>query len=227
MTNRLFTPSFLGETGPSRAPPAALRTTVRLFIGLVSIVVATGCATVRPRPEPIQPGWSETGIVSWYGEPFHGRRTASGEIYDMDAMTAAHPWLPFGTRVAVRNRDNRRTAVVRINDRGPFKAGRIIDLSRAAARQLRMLGPGTARVRVTVEDLVAPAACLDLQVGAYRVSANAQSARKRLERAGLTVRVESGRDGLLRVIAGPFRDLPAVRRAQHRFGGFVRPCRGE
>lgn len=89
-------------------------------------------------------------MASWYGNPFHGRATASGETYDMEAMTAAHPTLPFGTRVRVENLDNGRSATVTINDRGPFVKDRILDVSRKAARELGMLGPGTARVRITV-----------------------------------------------------------------------------
>ena len=89
-------------------------------------------------------------MASWYGNPFHGRATASGEIYDMEAMTAAHPTLPFGTRLRVENLENGRSVTVTINDRGPFVKDRILDVSRKAARELGMLGPGTARVRITV-----------------------------------------------------------------------------
>jgi len=86
------------------------------------------------------------GIASWYGLPFHGRRTASGERFDMNALTAAHPSLPFGTRVRVHAPHNGRSVVVRINDRGPHTGGRIIDLSHAAARALGLLAFGTRRV---------------------------------------------------------------------------------
>ncbi len=89
-------------------------------------------------------------MASWYGEKFHGRSTANGERYDMHGMTAAHPTLPFGTVVEVRNLDNGRSVRVRINDRGPFVRGRIIDLSYAAAREIEMIGPGTARVELTL-----------------------------------------------------------------------------
>jgi rare lipoprotein A len=89
-------------------------------------------------------------VASWYGHPFHGRTTASGETYDMEAMTAAHRTLPFGTVVQVDNLDNGQRTRVRINDRGPFVRGRIIDLSRRAARELDMVGAGIARVRITI-----------------------------------------------------------------------------
>ena len=103
-----------------------------------------------PPPIPAVLGAKETGHASWYGHPYHGRRTSNGEVYDMDKMTAAHLRLPFGTWVRVKNLENGRQTEVRINDRGPFVKNRIIDLSREAARRIEMIGPGTARVRVEV-----------------------------------------------------------------------------
>ena len=97
-------------------------------------------------------GYVERGIASWYGEPFHGRKTSSGETYDMHRLTAAHKSLPLPTYVQVTNLDNGRRIVVRVNDRGPFHEGRIIDLSYAAARKIGMIGPGTARVEVRALD---------------------------------------------------------------------------
>jgi rare lipoprotein A len=94
--------------------------------------------------------YDRTGTASWYGSDFHGRRTANGETYDMNALTAAHTTLPMPTIVRVTNLDNGRSVVVRVNDRGPFIDGRIIDLSRAGARELGFEGQGIARVRVTV-----------------------------------------------------------------------------
>ena len=93
---------------------------------------------------------SEQGIASWYGHPYHGRPTSSGEIYNMYAMTAAHRTLPFGTEVRVHDLDDGRDVSVRINDRGPFVNGRIIDLSYAAAKAMGMLGAGTAMVRLEI-----------------------------------------------------------------------------
>lgn len=95
-----------------------------------------------------EPSYDEVGIASWYGPTFHGKASASGEPFDENAMTAAHPTLPIPSLVRVTNLDNGRTVVVRLNDRGPFVDDRIIDLSRAAAGALDMHGPGTARVRV-------------------------------------------------------------------------------
>jgi rare lipoprotein A len=93
---------------------------------------------------------TEKGVASWYGDPYHGRKTASGEIYDQWALTAAHRKLPFGTIVRVRNMDNRREVDVRINDRGPFVRGRIIDVSRAAAGRLGMINDGVVPVQIEV-----------------------------------------------------------------------------
>lgn len=93
-------------------------------------------------------GYEAEGLASWYGSDFHGRRTSSGEPYDMYAMTAAHRSLPLPTYVEVTNLENGEVVVLRVNDRGPFHEGRIIDVSYVAARKLGLVGPGTARVRV-------------------------------------------------------------------------------
>jgi rare lipoprotein A len=100
----------------------------------------------RYEPENSDVPMVETGLASWYGKPFHGRRTASGEVYDMNAMTAAHKTMPLPSYALVRNPANGRQVVVKVNDRGPFIKGRVIDLSRAAARKLRI--GGVARVEV-------------------------------------------------------------------------------
>jgi rare lipoprotein A len=98
-------------------------------------------------PESSDLPFAETGVASWYGKPFHGRRTASGEVYDMHALTAAHKTMPLPSYARVRNPANGREVIVRVNDRGPFKPGRVIDLSHAAAKRLRI--SGTAKVEVT------------------------------------------------------------------------------
>lgn len=100
-------------------------------------------------------GYEEEGVASWYGPGFHGRRTSSGDIYDQNAMSAAHPVLPLPTYLEVTNLENGRSVVVRVNDRGPFVGGRIIDLSYAAAVKLGMIQAGTVRVRLRA---VGPAA---------------------------------------------------------------------
>ena len=96
----------------------------------------------------IQPNYSKTGIASWYGRPFHGRKTANGETYNMNELTAAHKTLPMPTMVRVSNLENGRSLVLRVNDRGPFVNGRIIDVSRRAAQLLGFFNAGTAKVRV-------------------------------------------------------------------------------
>jgi rare lipoprotein A (peptidoglycan hydrolase) len=130
-----------------------------IFFGLFCAVLFTsacGRKSVRtPAMVRVKIGYEQRGIASWYGHPYHGRATASGEIYDMERLTAAHPRLPFGVTTRVENLANGKTVDVRINDRGPFKKGRIIDLSRAAAREIDLLGPGTAEVRIKV--IAAPA----------------------------------------------------------------------
>ena len=121
-----------------------------------SVRLPPAAATAEaPRPKPSRSAEKkvlarEKGIASWYGGKFHGRKTASGERYDMNKLTAAHKTLPFGTRVRVTNLDTGHKVVVRINDRGPFMRGRIIDLSHAAARKVNMIQAGTARVLVEV-----------------------------------------------------------------------------
>jgi rare lipoprotein A len=105
-------------------------------------------ASRPPAPRPDAP--AQTGEASWYGPQHHGKRTASGEVYDMNKLTAAHRTLPLGTRVRVTNIENGRSVDVRINDRGPFVDGRVIDLSRAAAERLGALGEGVVRVSLKV-----------------------------------------------------------------------------
>ena len=173
---------------------------------------------------PSAEGYSERGIASWYGQKFHGRQTSSREVYDMCSFSAAHKTLPLPSYVRVTNLDNGRSAVVRVNDRGPFHAGRIIDLSYAAAVKLGVDRTGTARVEVraltggaeiaTVAPALSPAAVPAdpsrrqvVQVGAYRDKDNARRIAGRLEDAGIDdvsiedVRVEGGK--VWRVRVGP------------------------
>ena len=110
---------------------------------VVSVAFATALSFAMP-------AWA--GNASWYGPGFHGRLTASGEVYDQHAATCAHRTFPFGTLVRITNLDNGRRAVCRVTDRGPFIAGRIIDVSRAIARRLDMIEAGIAPVRLTTLD---------------------------------------------------------------------------
>ncbi|AOF86829.1 rare lipoA family protein [Hydrogenophaga sp. RAC07] len=127
-------------------------------LALATVLWLGGCATqvapTLPTPDGEEPAAVrdeqeiERGRASWYGEPFHGRRTASGEAFNMHELTAAHKTLPFGTRVRVRNLITGQDVVVRINDRGPFTKGRVIDLSRKAAEQIGLIRYGVAPVVV-------------------------------------------------------------------------------
>ncbi len=170
----------------------------------------------------------EEGYASWYGPGFHGRRTASGEIYNMYAFTAAHKTLPLGTEVLVINLENGRQTIVRINDRGPFVKGRIIDLSYAAARALGMHRQGVARVRIIalaegrVEDRRVVLKDPDLrhgryyvQVGSFSSYANAVKLKEKLARRFQTVVIEPIKKGarqFYRVQVYVASDLASARR---------------
>jgi rare lipoprotein A len=167
-------------------------------------------------------GYTEEGVASWYGPGFQGKKTANGETYDMHARTAAHKLLPLGTVVEVTDLDSGRSVTARINDRGPFVEGRIIDLSRALAADLDMLGRGTARVRVTAVAGPggAPPPRQDLpgryawQVGAFTVRANAERLARSLQgRFGTTQVVPFDRGDALfhRVRVGAY---PGLAQAQ-------------
>jgi rare lipoprotein A len=117
---------------------------------LAFLAMTAGCARKISAHAPAPIGKTETGIASWYGVPYNGRRSANGEVYDMEKFTAAHRSLPFDTWVEVTNLENRKRVDVRITDRGPFLHGRIIDLSLAAAREIDMVQAGTVRVRIKV-----------------------------------------------------------------------------
>jgi len=162
---------------------------------------------------PSAAGYVEQGVASWYGPDFHGRRTATGETYDMHAMSGAHPTLPLPAWVRVTNLQNGRSVVVRLNDRGPFSKNRIIDLSRAAAEQLDMVRTGTALVEVqslapgSVAAAPPPADRFYAQAGAFAERDNAERLARRLRDAGIAdVSIAEARvDGrrLFRVRAGP------------------------
>ena len=127
-----------------------------LAVGVLALLAPAACrkkhkgATTPHAPVPARPrpkvGWTETGIASWYGVPYHGRQAANGEIYNMNELTAAHRTLPFGAIVKVTSLTSSESVTVRITDRGPFVGDRIIDLSRQAAREINMIGPGIMKV---------------------------------------------------------------------------------
>ncbi|MBU0501275.1 MAG: septal ring lytic transglycosylase RlpA family protein [Gammaproteobacteria bacterium] len=182
----------------------------------------------------------ERGIASWYGGEFNGRNTSSGEVYDMHLMTAAHTRLPIPCYAQVTNLENGRTTVVRINDRGPFKKNRLIDLSYAAARELDILGKGTGLVEVRAlpaKEAPRPVAPLDpakgdiyIQVGAFGNQDNASLLKDRLasslqQPVRIAQSVQNGQ-ALFRVQVGPLQDVEmtdrlAVRIAALGMGTYI------
>ncbi|NBB52910.1 septal ring lytic transglycosylase RlpA family protein [Rhizobium sp. CRIBSB] len=185
-----------------------------------------------------QPGYVEVGLASWYGDAFNGRPTATGEIFDMHALTAAHKTLPLPGLVEVTNLANGRTVVLRVNDRGPFVDGRLIDLSRGAADALGLLSQGVGEVRVrylgpaprgggtgmagpavsTVQGPAGPEASpgagpVDVfwvQAGAFADRARAEAVADRLGRRAHVQRIDTNGQRLFRVIVGPWADANAA-----------------
>ena len=188
----------------------------------------------RYEPLSSHEGFVQSGIASWYGSDFHGKPTSNGEAYDMHALTAAHKTLPLGVYVKVRNRDNGRETVVRINDRGPFVAGRIIDLSYSAAKGLGIVGSGTAPVRIealgypdgTVKGGTAYRAPASYDRGAFGIQVGAFGKLENARRLAESVRqrhgVSSIREALVngvryyRVRAGNYASLKAAEKAHER-----------
>ena len=158
-------------------------------------------------------GYRAEGVASWYGTKFHGRRTSSGETYDMFKLTAAHRTLPIPTYVRVTNLENGRQTLVRVNDRGPFHDGRMLDLSYAAAVKLGFSRQGTARVRV---EALEGGETLFLQAGAFRGKALAERLQRNL--ATLTGEpaevVQRSSDSLYRVLIGPLVDEQRAKQLQ-------------
>ncbi len=189
---------------------------MRIRSGLFLVLVALlGChhkrsarliPQVPPSPVTVAVGYTETGIASWYGHPYHGHPAADGEVYDMEKLTAAHRTLPFNTWVRVYDLDTSKSIDLRIIDRGPFVDGRIIDISHAAAREIKMIGPGTAHVRVEVIRLpeVLEGMGFAVQVGAFRDRRNAERVRDQMQARYGSARVvmRAGNPELWRVLVG-------------------------
>jgi rare lipoprotein A len=171
--------------------------------------------------------FEQEGLASWYGGKFQGRRTANGEIFDTNEFTAAHKTLPFGTIVKVTSLESGESTVVRINDRGPFIAGRIIDLSRAAASAIGLAGKGVAKVRIELLPPDSPEAAgmtaaaaasrttaiYSIQVAAFRNREYAEHSLRRLTEEGFAGTVEKTPEGIYRVLVKnvPESELPAVK----------------
>lgn len=186
---------------------------------LLSVFFGASCASrpaSRPASHPVSPGdssagWSEEGLASWYGgnDGFEGKPTASGEIYDSSKLTAAHRDLPLGTIVDVTNADNGKTVRVRINDRGPFVRGRIIDLSHAAAQEIGIIGPGVGPVQLKIvssgvveSEPLSSTSLWAVQVGSFADRSRAERQADKLRAGGYTVYFELY-GGLTRVKVGP------------------------
>lgn len=177
---------------------------VRKLILVIHILVLSGLAGYS---------FGETGYASWYGGKFQGRQTASGEIFDTNQLTAAHKTLPFGTVVEVTNLDTGKSVQVRINDRGPFVEGRIIDLSRKAATEIGMMGTGIAPVKVEVLKSAEEAAAegggpesssgvthYSIQIASFTARENADRLHSRLAERGLDPEFEDSDNGHIRVV---------------------------
>lgn len=191
-------------TGARRRVPLAAA-------AMVALASLAGCSRAVMTTPPVPPvtGMEEVGMASWYGAPHHGRRTASGEVYDMHQLTAAHRTLPFGTRVLVTNRDTSRATEVRVNDRGPFVEDRILDLSYAAARLLGAVGPGVIPVTVRVLSLPARGAPGDgpytVQIGSFTTRARAEALRDAVSGATIAEAAVAG-ETTYRVRVGSYPD---------------------
>ncbi len=187
----------------------------------------------RYQPLRDHQGFAQKGIASWYGKKFHGRPTSNGETYDMYAMTAAHKTLPLGVEVRVVNKRNGKSIVVRINDRGPFIAGRIIDLSYTAAKELDVVEPGTAPVEIVAlgyphreGSKITYSVPLDYDAGSFAVQVGAFSQSDNAKRLALQLKPRFGRtavhfndnDGraLYRVRVGDFRSLDKAEAAKEK-----------
>jgi len=192
----------------------------------------------RYEPLPTHEGFVQSGIASWYGKDFHGKKTSNGETYDMHVMTAAHKTLPLGVFVKVRNKDNGHEAVVRVNDRGPFVKGRIIDLSYAAAKKLGVDVAGTALVRIEALGYRGSGAdtykALDnydsgtytVQIGSFKDTANAQrlSAEMKKQYGFSEVHLTNVKgDDFYRVYAGKYSSLAAAEKAEEYFSNHGYP----
>jgi rare lipoprotein A len=198
----------------SRAPaPVPAPSTTTAQPGSAS--PASGPPPANERQPAIPGAYVEEGVASWYGPPFNGRRTSNGEIYDMHTFTAAHRTLPFNTVVRVTNLTNGKQTEVRINDRGPFVANRVIDLSLAAAQAIEMWGPGTANVRLEILSGPNPTkGFFGVQVGAFKVQENAERFRAEMDAAypPATIQTYEAADGTYyRVRVG---SLPSEEAAQ-------------
>lgn len=198
-----------------------------LFIFIVAFVVSS--CTFPAHRSPYAAGYVERGMASWYGEDFHGRPTSSGEIYDMYGLTAAHKLMPLGTVAKITNLDNGRSVVVKINDRGPFVDGRVIDLSYSAASEIDMVKEGVSKVEIKVLKWGESLSDFTVQVGSFVLEENAQKLKEKLNRKYKDVHIityETNNKKYYRVRVGVTRDirkaeLLAERLSEEGFSFFI------
>jgi rare lipoprotein A len=208
-----------------------------IFISFFLIFLIAGCSSKQPENKgksyyvfgkkytttKSAKDFSQKGIASWYGKKFHGRKTANGETYDMYSMTCAHKTLPFNTKLKVKNLNNGKTTIVRVNDRGPFVKKRIIDLSFKAAKKIGLDITGTAPVKITsidgfsIEDY--KKGPFTIQVGAFKDIRNAKRLQAQLSKNYSPVfikKFEKSGDIFYRVRAGKFNSLKSAEKNEER-----------
>lgn len=209
-----------------------------LILSLLTLSILTACGISRRGTADFKKSDAtkmiEEGVSSWYGPNFNGKLTANGEIYDMNGLTAAHRTLPFGTILLVENVDNGKTVQVRINDRGPYAKDRIIDLSKGAAEEVEMIGPGTANVRLfllkgdlensRITDIKVPT--YTVQLGSYQDKTEALKHADEVE-GGRVETVKVNKQTFYRVYVGTYTDAEEARKEMSRlnrqgFAGFVK-----
>jgi len=199
-----------------------IRTYRMAFFLLLLFLLLASCATPRLGPRVWEGVSGEEGLASWYGHPYHGRRTSNGEVYDMYQLSAAHREIPLGSWVEVTNLSNGRSLTVRINDRGPFVDGRIIDLSYASAQLLGVIGPGVVPVRVRLTQApygsVSPRR-YSVQVGSFTAEVNALALKTELEQKASGVRLVKaliGGEVYYRIQVGQFASHAEAKRMAER-----------
>ncbi len=205
----------------SKKSDLVLRTSRHLLVLWVVFLTFLTACTVPLKKHSFRMGYSETGLASWYGKDFHGRPTASGEIYDMFEVTAAHKSLPLGTLLHVRDLDTGKSIKVKVNDRGPFVRKRILDLSYGAAKALGIVGTGVAKIELKIigrSPIFFPGTKKEkvffVQLGSYQVKENALRVKNKVARdfKAVSVRAFKTRHGrFYRVRIGPYATEEAAR----------------
>lgn len=194
------------------------------YILFITVLFLASCGTSSRVSKKTGGKAIEEGVASWYGPKFHGKLTANGEVYNMYSMTAAHRTLPFNTFLRVKNLENERSVVVRINDRGPFAKNRIIDLSKKAAAELDIIGAGTARVKLYVvggeyknrkpKNLKVPT--FTIQIGSFNEKKLALKRSNKVKGARVEKAYLNGGDAVYRVYYGTFTNKKEAEKARRK-----------